>query len=91
MIEKVTKASQKADAVASADAYLIPKLMYPNNASWMLSFARNAEVIAYNNTTSDYGNGDHGRQLVRHPRPPERQLRDLGPDHRTPAATARSC
>ncbi len=54
MIEKVTKNNQKADAVASADAYLIPKLMFPNNASWMLSFARNAEVIAYNNTTSDY-------------------------------------
>ena len=29
--------------------------MFPNNASWMLSFARNAEVIAYNNTTSDFG------------------------------------
>ncbi len=54
MIEKMTKNNQKADAVASADAYLIPKLMFPNNASWMLSFARNAEVIAYNNTTSDY-------------------------------------
>ena len=54
MIEKVTKKNQKADALASADAYLIPKLMFPNNASWMLSFARNAMVIAYNNTTSDY-------------------------------------
>ncbi len=55
MIEKVTKTGQKADALASADAYLIPKLMFPSNASWMLSFARNAMVIAYNNTTSDYG------------------------------------
>ncbi len=54
-IEKVTKANAKADIVASADAYLIPKLMFPKNASWMLSFARNAMVIAYNNTTSDYG------------------------------------
>lgn len=54
MIEKVTKSNQKADAVASADAYLIPKLMYPSFANWMLSFARNAVVIAYNNTTSDY-------------------------------------
>jgi tungstate transport system substrate-binding protein len=54
-IEKITKAGQKADVLASADAYLIPKLMYPGNASWMLSFARNAMVIAYNNTTSDYG------------------------------------
>lgn len=54
-IEKVTKTGGKADVVASADAYLIPKLMFPNNASWMLSFARNAMVIAYNNTTSDYG------------------------------------
>lgn len=53
-IEKVTKTNAKADAVASADAYLIPKLMFPNNASWMLSFARNAMVLAYNNTTSDY-------------------------------------
>jgi tungstate transport system substrate-binding protein len=53
-IEKVTKSNMKADVVASADAYLIPKLMFPNNASWMLSFARNAMVIAYNNTTSDY-------------------------------------
>ncbi len=55
MIEKVTKKNQKADIVASADAYLIPDLMFPDNASWMLSFARNAMVIAYNNTTSDYG------------------------------------
>lgn len=54
-IEKITKAGQKADVLASADAYLIPKLMYPNNASWMLTFARNAEVIAYNNTTSAFG------------------------------------
>jgi tungstate transport system substrate-binding protein len=54
MIEKITKAGQKADVLASADAYLIPKLMFPSNASWMLSFARNAEVIAFNNTTSDY-------------------------------------
>ncbi len=54
-IEKITKAGQKADVLASADAFLIPKLMYPSNASWMLSFARNAMVIAYNNTTSDYG------------------------------------
>ena len=53
-IEKVTKKNMKADAVASADAYLIPDLMFPQNASWMLSFARNAMVIAYSNTTSDY-------------------------------------
>ncbi len=54
MIEKITKAGQKADVLASADAYLIPKLMFPTTANWMLSFARNAEVIAFNNTTSDY-------------------------------------
>ncbi|HOT94260.1 MAG TPA: substrate-binding domain-containing protein [Methanoregulaceae archaeon] len=53
-IEKVTKTNAKADVVASADAFLIPKLMFPNNASWMLSFARNAMVLAYNNSTSDY-------------------------------------
>ncbi|NLX49369.1 MAG: tungstate ABC transporter substrate-binding protein WtpA [Methanospirillum sp.] len=53
-IEKVTKKNQPGDVVASADAYLIPKLMFPENATWMLSFASNAMVIAFSNSTSDY-------------------------------------
>jgi tungstate transport system substrate-binding protein len=47
IIDKVTKSNQKADVLASADYSLIPKYMYPNNATFFVNFAKNAMVICY--------------------------------------------
>jgi tungstate transport system substrate-binding protein len=52
LIDKVTKANQYADVLASADTVLIPKNMYPTNASFDVDFARNAMVIMYTNKSN---------------------------------------
>ncbi len=49
MIEKITKQGKKADVLASADAYLIPTLMYPKYADYYVTFAKNHMVIVYTN------------------------------------------
>ncbi|NTW92359.1 MAG: tungstate ABC transporter substrate-binding protein WtpA, partial [Methanoregulaceae archaeon] len=49
IIDKITKQNQYADVLASADTVLIPKNMYPKNASFTVDFARNAMVIMYTN------------------------------------------
>jgi tungstate transport system substrate-binding protein len=47
IIDKVTKQSQYADVLASADTVLIPKNMYPKNASFDVNFAKNSMVLCY--------------------------------------------
>ena len=49
MIEKITKQGKKADVLASADAYLIPTLMYPTYADYYVTFAKNHMVVVYTN------------------------------------------
>jgi tungstate ABC transporter binding protein WtpA len=55
IIDKVTKQNQYADVLASADTILIPKNMYPKNASFDVDFARNAMVIMYTNQSKGAG------------------------------------
>jgi len=55
IIDKVTKQNQYADVLASADTVLIPKNMYPKNASFDIDFTRNAMVIMYTNTSKGAG------------------------------------
>lgn len=50
-IRKVTELKKEADVVASADYTLIPELMYPEYAEWVIKFARNQMVIAFANTS----------------------------------------
>lgn len=47
IIDKITKSNQKADVLASADYSLIPKYMYPKNASFYIDFAKNVMVLCY--------------------------------------------
>jgi tungstate transport system substrate-binding protein len=47
IIDKITKSNQNADVLASADYSLIPKYMYPNNATFFVNFAKNAMVLCY--------------------------------------------
>lgn len=47
IIDKVTKQNQYADVLASADTVLIPKNMYPKNATFDVNFARNSMVLCY--------------------------------------------
>ena len=49
MIEKITKQGKKADVLASADAYLIPTMMYPTYADYYVTFAKNHMVVVYTN------------------------------------------
>ena len=55
IIDKVTKQNQYADVLASADAALIPKYMYPNNASFAIDFAKNTMVLVYTNKSRESG------------------------------------
>lgn len=47
IIDKVTKQNQYADILASADTVLIPKNMYPKNATFDVNFAKNSMVLCY--------------------------------------------
>jgi tungstate transport system substrate-binding protein len=47
IVDKVTKQNQYADVLASADTALIPKYMYPKNASFDIDFAKNTMVLVY--------------------------------------------
>jgi tungstate transport system substrate-binding protein len=51
IIDKVNKQSQFADVLASADTVLIPKNLYPKNATFDIDFAKNSMVIVYTNTS----------------------------------------
>jgi tungstate transport system substrate-binding protein len=48
-IEKITKANDPGDDLASADALLIPSMMYTKYADYYVTFAKNQMVIAYTN------------------------------------------
>jgi tungstate transport system substrate-binding protein len=51
IIDKVNKQNQFADGLASADTVLIPKNMYPKNATFVVDFAKNSIVLVYTNTS----------------------------------------
>jgi tungstate ABC transporter binding protein WtpA len=51
MIRKITTQNRNAQVLASADYYLIPQNMIPNNASWYVNFARNRMVLIYTDSS----------------------------------------
>ena len=51
IIDKVNKQNQFADVLASADTVLIPKNLYPKNATFDIDFAKNSMVLVYTNTS----------------------------------------
>jgi len=51
IIDKVNKQNQFADVLASADTVLIPKNLYPKNATFVIDFAKNSMVLVYTNTS----------------------------------------
>ncbi|MDV2480460.1 tungstate ABC transporter substrate-binding protein WtpA [Methanoculleus sp. Wushi-C6] len=54
-IKKITENGKPADVLASADYYLIPEMMMPEDADWYLTFAKNRMVLTYSNE-SRYAN-----------------------------------
>ena len=52
MIDKITKNSETADVLASADAVLIPKQMFPKYADYYVKFAKNSMVLMYTNQSA---------------------------------------
>jgi len=69
MIEKITKQGKKADVLASADAYLIPTLMYPTYADYYVTFAKNHMVVVYTNQSkySDTITSDNWYEILNTP------------------------
>ena len=53
IIDKVNKQTLYADVLASADTVLIPKNLYPKNATFDVDFAKNSMVIVYTNTSKE--------------------------------------
>ena len=53
-IRQVTDVGKIGDVVASADYTLIPSMMYPEYADWVVRFATNDLVLAYNPEKSRY-------------------------------------
>jgi tungstate transport system substrate-binding protein len=51
IIDKVNKQNMFADVLASADTVLIPKNLYPKNATFDVDFAKNSMVLVYTNTS----------------------------------------
>jgi tungstate transport system substrate-binding protein len=51
IIDKVNKQGMIADVLASADTVLIPKNLYPKNATFDVDFAKNSMVLVYTNTS----------------------------------------
>ncbi len=51
IIDKVNKQNMFADVLASADTVLIPKNLYPKNATFDVNFAKNSMVLVYTNTS----------------------------------------
>jgi len=54
-IKKITAFNKKAEVLASADYFLIPQMMMPDNASWYVNFAKNDMVIAYTDASEGAG------------------------------------
>lgn len=55
IIDKVNKQNQYADVLASADTLLIPKNLFPKNATYDVDFAKNSMVLCYTNTSKYAG------------------------------------
>ncbi len=53
-IRQITEAGKKGDVLASADYTLIPDMMYDEYAEWVIRFATNDMVLAYNSEKSRY-------------------------------------
>ena len=53
-IRQVTDVGKRGEVVASADYTLIPNMMYPEYADWVVRFATNDLVLAYNPEKSKY-------------------------------------
>jgi len=53
-IRQITDVGKRGDVVASADYTLIPSMMYPEYADWVVRFATNDMVLAYNQDKSKY-------------------------------------
>ena len=53
-IRQITEAGRKGDVLASADYALIPDMMYDEYADWLVRFATNDVVLAYNPEESRY-------------------------------------
>lgn len=53
-IRQITDVGKRGDVVASADYTLIPSMMYPEYADWVVRFATNDLVLAYNPDKSGY-------------------------------------
>jgi tungstate transport system substrate-binding protein len=51
IIDKVNKQNMFSDVLASADTVLIPKNLYPKNATFDVNFAKNSMVLVYTNTS----------------------------------------
>ncbi len=66
-IKKITELHKDADVVASADAFLIPQMMYPNYSDFTIKFATNEIVIAYTNKSNHWNeiNKDNWYQILR--------------------------
>ncbi len=53
-IRQITDVGKRGDVLASADYTLIPSMMYPEYADWVVRFATNSIVLAYNPEMSRY-------------------------------------
>jgi molybdate/tungstate transport system substrate-binding protein len=53
-IRQITEGGRKGDVLASADYSLIPDMMYDEYADWLVRFATNDVVLAYNPEKSRY-------------------------------------
>lgn len=69
MIEKITKGGEYADVLASADSFLIPKMMEPKYADWYAEFAKNQMVIAYTDSSKYAGTitADNWHEILNSP------------------------
>lgn len=69
IIEKITKGGKYADVLASADSFLIPKMMEPTYADWYAEFAKNQMVIAYTSSSkyADRITGDNWYEIFTYP------------------------
>ncbi|MGB2727692.1 MAG: tungstate ABC transporter substrate-binding protein WtpA [Halobacteriota archaeon] len=53
-IRQITDVGKRGDVLASADYTLIPNMMYPEYADWVVRFATNSIVLAYHPEMSRY-------------------------------------
>ena len=69
IIEKITKGGKYSDVLASADSFLIPKMMEPKYADWYAEFAKNQMVIAYTSSSkyADRITADNWYEILNYP------------------------